>query len=345
MWEGDADDQPVEISVVAPVYNEEGNLFPLHARLVQALEPLARPFEIVYVDDGSRDQSVNELAVIAASDPRARVVQLRRNFGQTAAIAAGVDHARGEVLVFIDADLQNDPADIPRLLERIDKGYDVVSGWRKNRKDASVSRKLPSHIANGLISRVTGVHLHDYGCTLKAYRADVFREVRLYGEMHRFLPAYLALVGARIAEIPVNHAPRIRGKSKYGIMRTFRVILDLLTVKFMGGFATKPIHLFGSAGLACLALSVLTGLAMVWQKLALGVSMIQTPLLLLSALLVLMGFQSILMGLLSEMTMRTYHESQGKHTYVVRRVLNGWPPRPLAPTPLRGVREDAGAAA
>lgn len=315
-------DATVEVSVIAPVYNEEGNLIPLHQRLTQALEPLARSFEIIYVDDGSRDQSFAELASIAVQDQRARVIQLRRNFGQTAAISAGIDHARGRVLVFIDADLQNDPADIPRLLALIDDGYDVVSGWRKDRQDAAVSRKLPSHVANWLISRVTGVHLHDYGCTLKAYRADLLEHLNLYGEMHRFIPAYLAQVGARVVELPVNHAPRIRGSSKYGITRTGKVILDLLTVKFLGSFATKPIHVFGGGGLLLILLSFVVGLAMVWQKFSLGVSMIQTPLLLLAAMLFLMGFQSILVGLICEMVMRTYHESQGKRTYVVRRVLN-----------------------
>lgn len=318
----EATGEAVDVSVIAPVYNEEGNLAPLHEKLTQVLESLGRSFEIVYVDDGSRDQSFAELAAIAAADQRARVVQLRRNFGQTAAIAAGIDHARGAVFVFIDADLQNDPADIPRLLALIDEGYDVVSGWRKNRQDAAISRKLPSHIANGLISRVTGVHLHDYGCTLKAYRAELLDHVNLYGEMHRFIPAYLAQVGARVTELPVNHLPRVRGKSKYGIMRTGKVILDLLTVKFLGSFATKPIYVFGGGGLLLILLSFLVGIAMVWQKLALGVSMIQTPLLLLAAILFLMGFQTILMGLLCELLMRTYHESQGKRTYVVRQVLN-----------------------
>ncbi|MBI3970785.1 MAG: glycosyltransferase family 2 protein [Chloroflexi bacterium] len=312
----------VDVSVIAPVYNEEGNILPLHHRLVDALEPLGRSFEIVYVDDGSRDRSAMELALVAARDRRARVVRLRRNFGQTAAMTAGIDHAYGAVIVFIDADLQNDPADIPRLLACIDEGFDVVSGWRKDRKDAAITRKLPSHIANGLISRVTGVHLHDYGCSLKAYRADLLKQVHLYGELHRFIPALLAQVGAQIAELPVNHFPRVRGKSKYGLKRTFKVMLDLLTVKFLGSYVTKPIHAFGAAGLLCIALSILTGLAMVWQKLALGVSMIQTPLLLLSALLLLIGFQAILMGLLGEVLMRTYHESQGKRTYVTREVLN-----------------------
>jgi glycosyltransferase involved in cell wall biosynthesis len=312
----------VDVSVIAPVYNEEGNLLPLHERLIDALSLLDRSFEIIYVDDGSRDQSFRELANIAAHDQRARIVQLRRNFGQTAAISAGIDHARGDILVFIDADLQNDPRDIPRLVELIDDGYDVVSGWRKDRQDAALSRKLPSQLANSLISSVTGVHLHDYGCTLKAYRADLIEHLQLYGEMHRFIPAYLAQVGARVTEIPVNHAPRVRGKSKYGIMRTGKVLLDLLTVKFLGSFATKPIYVFGGGGLICLGLSAIAGVAMIWQKIALGVSFIQTPLLLLSTLLFLMGFQSILMGLICELLMRTYYESQGKRPYVVRQVLN-----------------------
>jgi glycosyltransferase involved in cell wall biosynthesis len=304
------------------VFDEEGNLVPLHQRLVDALEPLGCSFEALYVDDGSRDAGFAELASIALRDRRARIVQLRRNFGQTAAIAAGIDHARGNVLVFIDADLQNDPADIPRLLALIADGYDVVSGWRYDRQDA-FSRQLPSRVANRLISWVTGVHLHDYGCTLKAYRASLLDEVHLYGEMHRFIPAYLALVGARIAELPVAHAARVRGRSKYGLTRTFKVLLDLLTLKFLGSFGTKPIYVFGGGGLLCLVLSALTGVAMLWQKAALGVSLIQTPLLLLSAMLFLMGFQSILMGFLGELLMRTYHESQGKKTYVVRQVLNG----------------------
>jgi hypothetical protein len=312
--------RPPELSVVAPVYDEEGNIFPLHERLVAALERIGRTFEIIYVDDGSRDNSFAELQLVAANDRRTRVVQLRRNFGQTAAIAAGIDASRGGVLVFIDADLQNDPADIPRLLDLIDAGYDVVSGWRQHRQD-SLARRLPSVIANRLISRVTGVELHDYGCTLKAYRADLVRQLRLYGEMHRLIPAYLAQLGARVTEVPVNHHPRTIGKSKYGIMRTFRVVLDLLTAKFLGSYATKPIHFFGACGLICVALSCLVGLAMVWQKIAIGVSMVNTPLLLLAALLFLMGFQSILLGLLGELVMRTYHESQSKRTYTVRSVL------------------------
>jgi glycosyltransferase involved in cell wall biosynthesis len=296
---------------------------PLHERLIAALEPLARSFEIVYVDDGSTDGTFADMQQVAAGDSRARVVQLRRNFGQTAAIAAGIDHATGRVLVFIDADLQNDPADIPSLLALIDEdGYDVASGWRKHRQEPLLSRTLPSRMANSLISRLTGVPLHDYGCTLKAYRRELLQQLSLYGEMHRFIPAYLALLGARIAELPVNHAPRIRGVSKYGLGRAFKVVLDLFTLKFLGTFGTKPIYAFGGLGLICIALSVLVGLGMIWQKAALGTSFIQTPLLLLSALLFLLGFQAIMIGLMAELVMRTYHESQGKRTYVVRRVLN-----------------------
>lgn len=323
LLQGGEEPPPCELSVVVPIFNEEGNLLPLHQRLLEALEPLARSFELIYVDDGSRDNSFAELAVIAASDPRARVVQFRRNFGQTAAIAAGIDHARGGTVVFIDADLQNDPADIPLLLALLDDGFDVVSGWRKDRQDGRWTRTFPSGLANWLISRVTGVHLHDYGCTLKAYRAELLDSLHLYGEMHRFIPAYLALVGARIAEVPVHHAPRTRGVSKYGLARTFKVILDLMTVKFFGSFATKPIYVFGGGALILFAASVLVVLLLFWQKLTIGQSLIQSPLLLLSAILVLMGFQSILMGLLTELVMRTYHESQGKKTYVVRQVLNG----------------------
>jgi glycosyltransferase involved in cell wall biosynthesis len=320
----DGPDQPsgIQISVISPAYNEEGNIAPLHQRLVEALEPLGRTFEVVYVDDGSRDGTFAEMAELAETDPRARVVQLRRNFGQTAAIAAGIDHASGRILVFIDADLQNDPQDIPSLLALLEEGYDVASGWRKERKEPALSRRWPSKMANALISRLTGVYLHDYGCTLKAYRAELLQQVSLYGEMHRFIPAYLALIGAKVAELPVRHAPRQRGQSKYGLGRIFKVVLDLVTLKFLGSFGTKPSYAFGGLGMLCLVLSFLVGIGMVWQKIALGTSFIQTPLLLLSALLFLMGFQVIMIGLLAELVMRTYHESQGKRTYVVRRVLN-----------------------
>lgn len=310
-----------ELSIVVPVHDEQGNVWPLHERLVETLEGLGRSFEIVYVDDGSRDRSFVELGEIASKDPRARIVQLSVNFGQTAALTAGIDHARGRILVSIDADLQNDPQDIPGLLAKLDEGFDVVSGWRKERRDPPF-RTLASHAANAVISWATGVALHDYGCTLKAYRAETLRDLKLYGEMHRFIPAYLARMGARVAELVVHHEPRRRGRSKYGMGRTLKVLLDLLTVKFLGGYATKPIYVFGGLGVLSVAASVLVGMAMVWQKLAANVSMIQTPLLLLAAMLFLMGFQAILMGLLSEQMMRTYFESQAKRPYTVKRVLN-----------------------
>src|SRR5579859_1058350 len=242
------------LSVIIPVFNEEENVPLLHANLSRILEKQPFTYEIIYVDDGSSDNSFQQLSKLAASDPRVRVVKLRRNYGQTAAISAGVHHSTGEILVFMDGDLQNDPIDIPHLLEKLDEGYDVVSGWRKNRKDAKLSRKLPSRLANLLISKVTGIHLHDYGCTLKAYRREVFQHVRLYGEMHRFLPAYAALAGASIAELEVSHHARRFGVSKYGISRTVRVILDLMTLKFLGSFGTKPLYAFGIPGLLSLTL-------------------------------------------------------------------------------------------
>jgi glycosyltransferase involved in cell wall biosynthesis len=312
---------PLDLSVIVPVYNEAGNLDELHRRLVASLSELGRSYEIIYVDDGSSDQSYVDLQRIAESEGRARVVRLRRNFGQTAAIAAGVEYASGAFLIFIDADLQNDPADIPRLLALIEDGYDVVSGWRKDRHDAA-SRTLPSRLANSLISAVTGVHLHDYGCTLKVYRADLVKQLHLYGEMHRFIPAYLEQMGARVAELPVTHHPRTVGRSKYGMSRIFRVILDLFTVKFFGTYQTRPMHFFGTVGLVGFALSLVTASLMVWEKLALGVSMIQTPMLHLTALLGLMGFNAVFLGLLGELMMRTYFESQDKRPYQVKSVLN-----------------------
>lgn len=310
------------VSVVVPVYNEQDNIGPLHERIAAVLSALGRDSEIIYVDDGSTDQSLDMLKRIAESDERATVIQLRRNFGQTAAMSAGIDHAKGEVIVLMDADLQNDPADIPTLLAKIDEGYDLVSGWRRNRQDHWLWRKFPSYVANRIISVITGVHLHDYGCTLKAYRREVLENIRLYGEMHRFIPAFVGLVGGLVAEVPVDHHPRIHGTSKYGLGRTFRVILDLFTVKFLGSYAKSPIYLFGGSGLILVGISVATGFGMVVQKVVYGVSFIQTPLLLLSALFFILGFQSILLGLTAELLVRTYHESQGKPTYVIRRVFS-----------------------
>jgi glycosyltransferase involved in cell wall biosynthesis len=305
----------IGVSVIAPVFDEAANLRPLHEQLTAALA--GRSFEILYVDDGSKDGSSRVLDEIAAADPRARVLHFRRNYGQTAAITAGIDHARGRVIVPIDADLQNDPADIPMLLAKLDDGFDVVSGWRKDRQDAALSRVLPSRMANALISRISGVKLHDYGCTMKAYRREVVEGVRLYGEMHRFIPVYASWQGASVTELPVRHHPRSQGKSKYGLRRTYRVLLDLMVVKFLSSYSTKPIHVFGGFGLLCFVLAVLAGLAAVWFKYFADParSFIQTPLPLLTVLLVVLGFMSILMGLLAELIVRTYYEAQGRRTY------------------------------
>ena len=308
------------LSVIIPVYNEKDNLVKLHEQLTPELTAIGEPYEVVYVDDGSTDGSTHHLRQIADSDDRVIVVCFRRNFGQTCAMAAGIDHSVGEIIVFMDADLQNDPADIPRLLEELQKGYDIAGGWRKGRQDTWLFRRVPSFVANKLISWVTGVRLRDYGCTLKAYRREILENIQLYGEMHRFIPALAARVGATVSEIPVRHHPRKQGQSKYGLDRTFRVVLDLLTVKFLASFFGNPIYLFGGMGLTLLLLSLISGTGMLIQKLTQGVSFIQTPLLLLSALFVLLGFQSIFLGLLAEMVVRTYHESQRKPVYVVKEI-------------------------
>src|SRR5215212_5724980 len=263
-----------DISVFLPVFNEEPNLLPLHAKLDESLKSLGRSAEIVYVDDGSTDGSLNILREIADLDPRVRVVALRRNYGQTAAMAAGIDAAKGKVLIPMDADLQNDPADITRLLQKLDEGYDVVSGWRKNRKDKMFTRKIPSMLANRLISWIGGVPLHDYGCSLKAYRRESLQDVRLYGETHRFIPIYAAWAGARVTEIPVEHHARTMGKSKYGLSRTLKVVFDLMTIKFMASYQTKPIYVFGSFGLIAFALSVIAGVWAFFLKFVSGISFI-----------------------------------------------------------------------
>jgi glycosyltransferase involved in cell wall biosynthesis len=307
-----------EVSVFLPVYNEEPNLRPLHAKLDAALKALDRSAEIVYVDDGSTDHSLKILREIAAMDPRVRVVALRRNYGQTAAMAAGIDAARGKVLIPMDADMQNDPADIQRLLDTLDNGYDVVSGWRKNRKDKLVTRKIPSMIANRLISWIGGVPLHDYGCSLKAYRRESLQDVRLYGEMHRFIPIYASWAGARVTEIPVEHHARTMGKSKYGLSRTLKVVFDLMTIKFMASYQTKPIYVFGSFGMLAFAISFLAGLYAVFLKVIHKADFVQTPLPVLTIVMFAVGVQFLLMGLLAEMLVRTYHESQAKAIYAVR---------------------------
>jgi len=307
-----------EISIFLPVYNEQPNLLPLHAKLDEALKELGRSAEIVYVDDGSTDGSLKILREIAATDHRVRVVALRRNYGQTAAMSAGIDAASGDVLIPMDADLQNDPADIVRLLEKLDEGYDVVSGWRKNRKDKMVTRKIPSMLANRLISWIGGVPLHDYGCSLKAYRRESLQDVRLYGEMHRFIPIYASWAGARVTEIPVEHHARTMGKSKYGLSRTIKVVFDLMTIKFMASYQTKPIYVFGSFGMLAFAISLLAGLYAVFLKIFHRADFVQTPLPILAIVMFAVGIQFLLMGLLAEMLVRTYHESQAKPIYAVR---------------------------
>jgi glycosyltransferase involved in cell wall biosynthesis len=309
------------LSVIIPVYNEEECLPRLHDELRPVMESIGRSYEIIYVDDGSRDGSLDLLRSLAEREPEVRVVSFRRNFGQTAALAAGMEHARGDILVFLDADLQNPPSEIPKVLAKLDEGYDVVSGWRKNRQDAALMRKLPSRIANGLISYVSGVHLHDYGCTLKAYRREVMENVRLYGEMHRFIPAYAVWAGATITELPVEHRARAAGVSKYGINRTIKVILDLLTLKFLSSYSTTPIYLFGGMGAISIFLSMLVMLMVTYQKIFESLNVNRNPLFILAGLLFLTGVLLITQGLLAELVMRTYHESQGKTPYVVREII------------------------
>ncbi|HWQ04874.1 MAG TPA: glycosyltransferase family 2 protein [Longilinea sp.] len=313
----------MDLSIISPVYNEEESVVLLYEAVNKALLPLGLQWELVLVDDGSSDGSLAKLDMLAEQDPQhVRVVQLRRNFGQTTAIAAGIDYSIGEIIVLIDADLQNDPADIPMMLEKIRSGYDVVSGWRVNRQDTFITRTLPSRLANSLISWVTGVHLHDYGCTLKAYRREVITGFRLYGEMHRFIPAYAKWVGASIIEVPVQHHPRRFGKAKYGLERTIKVVLDLFTVKFLNSFASKPIYLFGGLGMILFLAAVIVMLILIGLRIFAGEHMIRSPLLILSVMLVILGFQSILQGLIAELLMRTYHESQQKLTYTVRKTIN-----------------------
>jgi glycosyltransferase involved in cell wall biosynthesis len=315
-----ASDTP-QVSVIVLVYNEVDSVEPLHRELMGVLEGLGRSFEVLYIDDGSRDGSTERMGQFASRDPRVRVVSFRRNFGQTAAVQAGIDNSRGDVLVFLDGDMQNDPHDIPHMLEKIDEGYDVVSGWRRDRHDAA-TRVLPSKVANWIIAKSTGVQLSDFGCTLKAYRRDVIEDVKLYGEMHRFIPVFAAMVGARITELPVNHRPRTYGRSKYSLTRTSRVMLDLITVKLLGSYSTKPMYFFGFAGFGLWALAILVGVIVIIQKLLPPYPYAHNnPLLLLSFVLVIVGVQFILMGLVAELVIRTYHESQAKPTYVLREII------------------------
>jgi glycosyltransferase involved in cell wall biosynthesis len=311
---------PIDLSIVIPIRNEAASLVELHRELTEVLRRWGRPYEIIVIDDGSTDDSFEILAGLQRVDPVLRVIRFRRNFGQTAAFAAGFDHARGAIIVTSDGDLQNDPRDIPRLIETLESGFDIVCGWRKERKDAFVSRRLPSMVANRLISAATSVRLHDYGCSLKAFRAEVVKPLKLYGEMHRFLPAIASEQGVVIAEAVVNHRERRHGHSKYGIGRTVRVILDLLTVKFLLSYSTRPLQIFGLIGLAMTLLG--TGISgwLAYIRLFGDQSIGNRPLLLFGILLVFTGVQLITLGLLAELQARTYHESQNKPTYTIREI-------------------------
>ena len=319
----------VAISVIVPAKNEEKNLPILIERLFTVLRDQPEPFEVIVVNDGSTDDSIRVLRTLAATQKELRVIDLARNYGQTAAMMAGLDHARGDVIVPIDADLQNDPADIPRLLAKLNEGFDVVSGWRKDRKDAAIRRNFVSRMANKAISRLSGVHLHDYGCSLKAYRRGVIGPVRLYGEMHRFVPIYAAWYGAKITEIPVNHSPRLHGSSNYGLERVAKVILDLMVVRFLDRWIGKPIYIFGGFGLAWFGVAALSFAYMMYLKFFGHLSMIQTPLPLLVVMSVMMGIMSISIGLVAEIVVRTYFESQGKSIYHTRERINIDSPVPL----------------
>ncbi len=312
-----------DLSVVIPVHNEAPALKELYGELTQTLSGWGRSYELIFVDDGSTDESFGILARLQAADPRLRVIRFRRNFGQTAAFAAGFDHARGRLIVTSDGDLQNDPRDIPAMIAMLERGSDIVCGWRKERKDAWVSRRLPSTIANKVISVATGVRLHDYGCSLKVFRAEVVKPLKLYGEMHRFLPAIASEQGVAISEVVVNHRPRAHGRSKYGIGRTVRVLLDLVTVKFLLSYSTRPLQIFGLIGVAMGLLGTLLGGYLAYVKYAYEQSISNRPLLLLAILLIFTGVQLVTLGLLAEMQARTYHESQNKPIYVIREVLQG----------------------
>jgi glycosyltransferase involved in cell wall biosynthesis len=311
-----------KFSIFIPVYNEEENLPLLQQAINEALDTTKYSYEVIYIDDGSRDGSFAQLEKIAANHSHVKVIKLRRNFGQTAAMSAGIDAAEGEILIPMDSDMQNDPTDIPELLAKIDEGYDVVSGWRKNRKDTFINRKLPSMIANKIISIISRVNLHDYGCTLKAYKQEVLRDVRLYGELHRFIPICASWVGAKVTEIPVKHHERRFGKSKYGINRTLKVILDLLVLKFLTDYLTKPIYVFGGIGCISMILSVLSFALALFFKITQDIDLDGTPLVVLGAMFFTVSVQIFMMGLLADLSMRTYYESQGKTIYAVQKRLN-----------------------
>ena len=314
------DRQGVEVSVVVPLLNEQDNIRALYEQITQTLAGKYE-YEVIFIDDGSTDNSFTVLAGLQKADAKVRVIRFRKNFGQTAALSAGFDHSRGKIIIAIDADLQNDPADIPRMIEKLHEGFDVVSGWREKRHDNAITRLIPSRIANWLIAKITGVELHDFGCTLKAYRREILEQINLYGEMHRFIPALASWSGARICEMAVNHRPRTAGVAKYGIGRTLKVVLDLITIKFLGSFSTKPIYIFGGLGLITAFGSLIGGLMVLYQKFVSDLPMNRNPLLVLTAMMVTATIQFILMGLIAELLVRTYHESQNRPTYVIKEIL------------------------
>jgi glycosyltransferase involved in cell wall biosynthesis len=309
------------ISVIIPVFNEEKNISPLYEKLTAVLKRLQQGYEVIFIDDGSTDNTLNHLRGISKEDPAVKVLSFLRNYGQTAALSAGIDFSKGTIIIPMDGDLQNDPEDISLLLQKIGDGYDVVSGWRKVRRDHFLTRRFPSIIANKIISFIGGVPLHDYGCTLKAYKRGVLKNIRLYGEMHRFIPIYAKWVGARVTEVPVQHLPRTSGFSKYGMMRIFKVILDLMVVKFLLSYSQKPIYVFGGVGFFMIFAGFVSGVYAIFLKLFKGVSFILTPLPLLCVLLLMLGFMSILLGFLAEILTRTYYESQRKPTYQIKEAL------------------------
>jgi glycosyltransferase involved in cell wall biosynthesis len=321
----------IDLTLIVPVFNEVENLRPLLEEIVAALKDRPWTYEVLFVDDGSQDGSFELMCALREEYPQVGALRFRRNFGQTAAFAAGFDYARGQVVLTIDADRQNDPADIPALVEKLDDGYDVVNGWRVNRQDQLLLRKVPSYIANRLIARSTGVKLHDRGCSLRAYRREVVRELRLYGEMHRFIPELASSAGFQMTEVPVNHRPRTAGTSKYGITRTFRVVLDLMTIMFLRRYSARPMHLFGGVGVISALIGVLIGLYLAWTKIWAGIQggaegfrsvrIGDRPLLMLSILLIILGVQFLVMGLLAELMVRTYHESQDKPIYYIRETI------------------------
>jgi len=314
-------DKFLYLSIVIPVFNEEESLYPLSEKIYKSLQSIGKEYEVIFVDDGSTDGSEAIFKNICQRYANFKAIRFRRNFGQTAAIAAGLDHAKGEVIITMDGDLQNDPEDIPRLLSKLDEGYDVVSGWRKNRKDNALTRTLPSNIANWIIGFATGTRLHDYGCTLKAYKADVIKDVCLYGELHRFIPALASLEGAMVTEIPVTHHQRKFGESKYNLSRVWRVVLDLITVSFLRRYQTRPLHIFGRIGLISFLLGFVISAILTFEKIFLGASLANRPLLILGVLLILTGVQLLSLGLIAEMQIRTYFESQKKPIYRIREII------------------------